>query len=1077
MSKKTKEHNNSLILKNTIDNKKMSDLHEFIKEKNSQIQTIIRSTIISIKKHKNNEIFSDNDVVLSINILNELYEKTKDLNHDADKNIEKLQKIIDKLSMVICGFGTETIDDLLFISFGSEFLNIKTDNDAIKAKYELIRKYVHPIGYKIVHWKQNRRVHNNTRPICCNKIVDTTINLEEAITFECFDADPSAKTFYQKIYGVRVIIQNDALQKAIIINGIIDDIQLDCFSNSYIDKRMDNLKASSTKLPKKEQEIFQRIIGSLTFKDILVFGDEDIYKKMIIAFTDTNVVKNTKLDMTITRFLEMDMYNQRALLVNLLLNNDYEMQYISYLLYDLISVNSSDNIDTSEQVMIYDSLPWRIKTYFKDAIKYSIKYTHDIIQKYDINKISLEQQIYLLKVNDNVKEKAMTKLKEVKNKSDEMGNKARQYLEGLIKIPFGVYKEEAILKKMKEINETFSKVISNRDAHSTEITKKDKYTNVEMIKFIDKATLNITQNAEKLVTEQQDALSIKQLSLISYYINTKSNKKVYKITKNNKIKCIEEMKEFLMKEDTSRSSLLDIYDLITPNKNVSLTRTFNDLTSIKNNIEGMEASIKTIADALDESIYGHQHAKTQILKIIAQWINGEQSGYSFGFEGSPGIGKTSLAKKGLANCLVDENGIPRPYAFIALGGSSTASFLEGYGYTYINSTWGKITDVLMESKCMNPIIYIDELDKISKTDQGREIIGILTHLIDGTQNDVFQDKYFNGIHLDLSKALFIFSYNDVDQIDKILLDRIHRIKFDNLKLDDKIIIARKYIIPEINKKMGFEDIIYLTDEIIEEIIEKYTCEPGVRKLKEIMFDLFGEVNIELLNCRQKEDISLPIEVTSDMLEKKYLNKYSKVEFRIIHNTPKIGIINGLWANALGRGGITPIETMFFPSTTFFDLKLTGLQGDVMKESMNVAKSLAWNLTPLDVKQKLIKYFEETRCQGLHIHCPEGAVSKDGPSAGTAITIAIYSLFNEKPIKNDVAITGEINLQGEITKIGGLENKLYGGIKNGVKTFLFPASNKEDFDKFIKMYENKAFLEGIEFREVKHITDVFQYVFK
>jgi len=1077
MSKKTKEHNNSLILKNTIDNKKISDLHEFIKEKNSQIQTIIRSTIISIKKHKNNEIFSDNDVVLSINILNELYEKTKDLNHDADKNIEKLQKIIDKLSMVICGFGTETIDDLLFISFGSEFLNIKTDNDVMKAKYELIRKYVHPIGYKIVHWKQNRRVNNNTRPICSNKIIDTTIILEDAMTFECFDTDPSAKTFYQKIYGIRIIIQNEALQKAMIINGIIDDIQLDCFSNSYIDKRMYNLKASSAKLPKKEQEIFQRIIGSLTFKDILVFGDEDIYKKMVIAFTDTNMVKNTKLDMTITRFLEMDMYNQRALLVNLLLNNDYEMQYISYLLYDLISVNSSDNIDTSEQVMIYDSLPWRIKTYFKDAIKYSIKYTHDIIQKYDINKISLEQQIYLLKVNDNVKEKAMTKLKEVKNKSDEMGNKARQYLEGLIKIPFGVYKEEAILKKMKEINETFSKVITNKDAHSTEITKKEKYTNVEMIKFADKAVLNITQTAKKLVTEQHEAFSIKQLSLISYYVNTRSNKKVYKITKKNRVKCIEEMKEFLMKEETAKSSLLDIYDLITPNKNVSLTRTFNDLTSIKNNIEGMETSIKNIADALEESIYGHQHAKTQILKIIAQWINGEQSGYSFGFEGSPGVGKTSLAKKGLANCLVDENGIPRPYAFIALGGSSTASFLEGYGYTYINSTWGKITDVLMESKCMNPIIYIDELDKISKTDQGREIIGILTHLIDGTQNDVFQDKYFNGIHLDLSKALFIFSYNDVDQIDKILLDRIHRIKFDNLKLDDKIVVAKKYIIPEINKKMGFEDIIYLTDEIIEEIIEKYTCEPGVRKLKEIMFDLFGEVNIELLNCRQKEDISLPIEVTSDMLEKKYLNKYSKVEFRIIHNTPKIGIINGLWANALGRGGITPIETMFFPSTTFFDLKLTGLQGDVMKESMNVAKTLAWNLTPLDVKQKLIKYFEETRCQGLHIHCPEGAVSKDGPSAGTAITIAIYSLFNEKPIKNDVAITGEINLQGEITKIGGLENKLYGGIKNGVKTFLFPASNKEDFDKFIKMYENKAFLEGIEFREVKHITDAFQYVFK
>lgn len=1075
MSKKTKEHNNSLVLKNVMENKKINDLHEFIRDKNTQIQTIIRSTIVSIKKHKNNELFSDNDVVLSINILNELYEKTKHLNHDTEKNIEKLQNIIDKLSMVICGFGTETIDDLLFISFGSEFLNIKTENETIKDKYDLIRKYVHPIGYKIVHWKQNRRA-NKTTSICSNKITDASINIEDSITFECFDVDTSVKTFYQKIYGIRIVIQNDALQKTMIINGIIDDIQLDCFSNSYIDKRLDNLRSSSEKLAKKEEEIFQRIVSSLTFKDILVFGDEDIYKKMIIAFTDTNMVKTSKLDMTITRFLEMDMYNQRCLLVNLLINNDYEMQYISYLLYDLISVNSSDNIDTSEQVMIYDSLPWKIKSYFKDAIKYSIKYTHDIIQKYDINKISLEQQIYLLKVNDNVKEKAMTKLKEVKNKSDEMGNKARQYLEGLIKIPFGVYKEEAILKKMKEINEMFSKLMTVKGSHCIEIIKKDKYTNVEMIKFINKATKNIADNAEKLITEKHETLSIKELSLISYYINSKSNKKAYKITKNNKDKCIQEIKEILIKEGTSTTSLMDIYDLITPNKNVSLTKTFNELKSVKNNIEGIETSIQNIADVLDESIYGHQHAKTQILKIIAQWINGEQSGYSFGFEGSPGIGKTSLAKKGLANCLVDDNGTPRPYAFIALGGSSTASFLEGYGYTYINSTWGKITDVLMESKCMNPIIYIDELDKISKTDQGREIIGILTHLIDGTQNDVFQDKYFNGIHLDLSKALFIFSYNDVDQIDKILLDRIHRIKFDNLKLHDKIVIAKKYIIPEINKKMGFEDIIYLSDEIIEEIIEKYTCEPGVRKLKELMFDLFGEVNIELLNCRQKEDVTLPIQVTSEMLEKKYLNKYSKVEFRTIHDIPKIGIINGLWANNQGRGGITPIETMLFPSTTFLDLKLTGLQGDVMKESMNVAKSLAWNLTPLDVKQRLIKYFEETKCQGLHIHCPEGAVSKDGPSAGTAITIAIFSLFNEKPIKNDVAITGEINLQGEITKIGGLESKLYGGIKNGVKTFLFPTSNKEDFDKFMKTYENNEFTEGIEFIEVKHITDAFQYVF-
>ena len=168
------------------------------------------------------------------------------------------------------------------------------------------------------------------------------------------------------------------------------------------------------------------------------------------------------------------------------------------------------------------------------------------------------------------------------------------------------------------------------------------------------------------------------------------------------------------------------------------------------------------------------------LKIVGQWINGEQKGYCFGFEGSPGVGKTSLAKRGLASCLEDENGVTRPFSFIALGGSSNGSTLEGHNYTYVNSTWGKVVDVLMESKCMNPIIYIDELDKVSKTEQGREIIGILTHLIDTTQNDEFQDRYFSGIPFDLSKALFIFSYNDPDQIDRILLDRIHRIQISQL---------------------------------------------------------------------------------------------------------------------------------------------------------------------------------------------------------------------------------------------------------------------------------------------------------
>jgi ATP-dependent Lon protease len=455
-------------------------------------------------------------------------------------------------------------------------------------------------------------------------------------------------------------------------------------------------------------------------------------------------------------------------------------------------------------------------------------------------------------------------------------------------------------------------------------------------------------------------------------------------------------------------------------------------------------------------------------------MNGEQTGYCFGFEGSPGVGKTSVAKKGLANCLVDADGASRPFAFIALGGSCNGSTLEGHSYTYVNSMWGRIVDILMETKCMNPIIYVDELDKVSKTEHGKEIIGILTHLIDTTQNDCFQDKYYSGINIDLSKALFIFSYNDPENIDRILLDRIHRIRFDNLTLENKMVIVKDYLLPEINEKMGFCDVVVLEEGVIEYLIETFTMEPGVRKLKEVIFDLYGEINLELLrNCAAD---TIPIVIKIEDLETKYLKKYHKIQETKIPEKSGIGIINGLWANALGKGGIIPIETMLYPCSGFLELKLTGLQGDVMKESMNVAKSLAWGLTPLARKKELIAEFEETKCQGLHIHCPQGAVSKDGPSAGTAITVAIYSLFNKRTISNTIAITGEINLQGKVTAIGGLDSKILGGIRAGVKRFLYPKENHREYVEFMEKYGGKSCVDGIEFIEVSTIEDVFPHVY-
>jgi ATP-dependent Lon protease len=312
------------------------------------------------------------------------------------------------------------------------------------------------------------------------------------------------------------------------------------------------------------------------------------------------------------------------------------------------------------------------------------------------------------------------------------------------------------------------------------------------------------------------------------------------------------------------------------------------------------------------------------------------------------------------------------------------------------------------------------------------------------------------------------------------LDRIHRIRFDNLSWSDKIVIVRKFIIPELNEKMGFDGVVELSEDVIKHVIETYTMEPGVRKLKEILFDLFGEINLQLLNFKDKSqtgsEIILPVKLTIADLGTTYLKKYRKVHDMKIHKESAVGTINGMWANALGKGGIIPIQSQFFPASTFLDLKLTGMQGDVMKESMNVARTLAWSLTPEETQKTLLKRFEETKNQGIHIHCPEGAVSKDGPSAGGAITLSLYSLLNNKPITNTVSMTGETNLQGRITAIGGLDSKILGSIRAGVKKILYPVENQTDFDEFMEKYASVVDLTEMSFHAVDNIRDAMKHVF-
>ena len=261
-------------------------------------------------------------------------------------------------------------------------------------------------------------------------------------------------------------------------------------------------------------------------------------------------------------------------------------------------------------------------------------------------------------------------------------------------------------------------------------------------------------------------------------------------------------------------------------------------------IEEKRKFIQNTYETLDKSIYGHKEAKTHMLQVIGKWMKNPNSGGNvLAIQGPMGNGKTTLVKEGISKVL------NRPFHFVALGGASDSAYFDGHCYTYEGSHWGRIVQILQESKCMNPIIYFDELDKISDTTKGDEITHMLTHLTDPSQNSLFQDNYFPGVNLDLSKALFIFSYNDESKINKILKDRMYVIHTKGFKTEDKIKISNDYLIPEIFRTFAFDtkEIIF-TDDILKTIIEKYTHgEEGVRNLKRCIETIVSKINIHILS--------------------------------------------------------------------------------------------------------------------------------------------------------------------------------------------------------------------------------------
>ena len=471
--------------------------------------------------------------------------------------------------------------------------------------------------------------------------------------------------------------------------------------------------------------------------------------------------------------------------------------------------------------------------------------------------------------------------------------------------------------------------------------------------------------------------------------------------------------------------------------------------------------LNDIKHDLNNLTYGHDEAKMILLQTVAKWITDPSSGGKpLGFVGPPGVGKTLLAKS-ISKVL------KIPFAEITLGGQNDGELLHGHGYTYSGSQPGLIVKKMVEMGHERCILFFDELDKTaSKHGINNEIFSILIHLTDSNMNKSFQDRFFQGVDFPLDKVIMIFSYNDSEKIDPILLDRLTEINIQAYTLFDKINIIKNFIIPELKLNMDIK----FSDDIIEYIIENYTNESGIRNIKRHIEKIFLTLNLEILT--EKIDIN-NYELNINEINRILLKP--KIENIKIHLKSEIGIVNALYATNNGNGGIIPIQVFNNVTSSCFEIKLTGKQGDVMKESVQCSLTCAINYIKLNLIKYNIEnfdeYFNKNFKNGFHIHAPSTSTPKDGPSAGVAFTSAFISRILNIPVNNEIGMTGEIELTGKITKIGGLDFKLIGAKRAGIKIVYIPSENIIDLNE-IRVKYPLLFNENFKVNTIDNINELF-----
>ncbi len=446
-------------------------------------------------------------------------------------------------------------------------------------------------------------------------------------------------------------------------------------------------------------------------------------------------------------------------------------------------------------------------------------------------------------------------------------------------------------------------------------------------------------------------------------------------------------------------------------------------------------------EILNDDHYGLEKVKKRIIQQIAVMnLTSSQSGSILLFVGAPGTGKTSIGKS-IANSL------GRKYVRVSLGGIRDEADIRGHRRTYIGAMPGRIMDGIHKSGVSNPVMVLDEIDKLSASYNGDPASALL-EVLDPEQNNTFTDHYMN-VPYDLSDVLFICTANTLDTIPEPLLNRMEVIPFNGYTPTEKLSIARKHLLPKSMQQMGInEDMLEVSDEILNTIISDYTKEAGVRGLRKRIDSLCRGAAVMISENKEKH-----ITITKEQLR-------DELDMRPVHheNVPdkqNAGVVTGMAYTSVG-GEVLYIETVFTKGKG--NLIITGKLGDVMKESAQIAVSLVKSIFP-----NKAKLFEEN---DLHIHVPDGAVPKDGPSAGITMTTAIASLVTGRRVDPKIAMTGEVSLRGLVMPIGGLPEKLMAAQRAGVKVAYIPKDNEQDLvDVADEVKEN---LEIITVESVKEV---------